>query len=142
MQKLLEDQRKSRYYKEAVNLNLEDQKYLFVLIRLKKKTNIVKIRTKFHDLHSKIRHWKIPKTPWHERIFDLCDIKRVEGENNFLIECHAYTHIRVQFKNIFYNTNIPNILSNHNLIILLLNPFYQRNTILKKTMTPFLFNVR
>jgi hypothetical protein len=38
------DKRKLRCYKEVVNPNLEDQKYLFVLTSLKKRINIAKIR--------------------------------------------------------------------------------------------------
>jgi hypothetical protein len=41
--KELEDKRKLRYYKEVVNPNLEDQKYLSVLTSAKKKINIAKI---------------------------------------------------------------------------------------------------
>jgi hypothetical protein len=41
--KELEDKRKLRYYKEVVNPNLEDQKYLLVLTSAKKKINIAKI---------------------------------------------------------------------------------------------------
>ena len=52
-----------------VNLNLEDQKYLFVLIRLKKKINIVKIRTNSHNLHSETRDLTIPRRAWDEGIF-------------------------------------------------------------------------
>jgi len=66
--KELEDKRKLRYYKEVVNPNLEDQKYLFVLTNIKKRINIAKIRTNSHELHSETWHWTIPKTPWHERI--------------------------------------------------------------------------
>jgi hypothetical protein len=52
--KELEDKRKSRYYKEVVNHNLEDQKYLYVLTIIRKRINIVKIRTNSHELHSEI----------------------------------------------------------------------------------------
>jgi hypothetical protein len=62
--KELEDKRKLRYYKEAVNPNLEDQKYLSVLTSAKKKINIIKIRTNSHKLHSEIGCWTIPKTLW------------------------------------------------------------------------------
>ena len=60
--KELEDKRKLRYYKEVVNPNFEDQKYLFVLTRLKKKINIYKIRTNVHELHNETKHWEIQKT--------------------------------------------------------------------------------
>jgi hypothetical protein len=48
--KELEDKRKLRYYKEVVNPNLEDQKYLFVLTSVRKRINIAKIRTNSHEL--------------------------------------------------------------------------------------------
>ena len=41
--KELEDQRKLRQFKEVINPNLEDQKYLFVLTSVKMKINIAKI---------------------------------------------------------------------------------------------------
>jgi hypothetical protein len=95
------DKRKLRYYKEVVKPNLEDQNYLFVLKIAKKKINIVKTRTNSHQLHNEIGHWTTPKTPWDERICHLCDIKRVEHEKHFILDCPVYTHIRSQFKNIF-----------------------------------------
>jgi hypothetical protein len=112
--KELVDKRKLRYYKEVVSPNLEDPNYLLVLKSAKKKINIVKIRTKSHELHSEIRRWTTPKILWNERIYHLCDTKWVEDENNFLLHCPTYTHIRSQFKNIFHNTNIPNLLSHQN----------------------------
>jgi hypothetical protein len=84
--KELEHKRKLRYYKEVVNPNLEDQKYLSVLTSVKKRINIAKIRTNSHELHSETGHWTIPKTPWQERICHLCDTKRVEDEKHFLLE--------------------------------------------------------
>ena len=48
-EKYLEAKIKLRYYKEFINHTLEDQKYLFVLTSSKKKTNIAKIRTNFHE---------------------------------------------------------------------------------------------
>jgi hypothetical protein len=60
--KELKDKRKLRYYKKAVNHNLEDQKYLSVLTSAKKKINITKIRTNPHELHSETGHWTISKT--------------------------------------------------------------------------------
>jgi hypothetical protein len=112
--KKLEDKRKLRYYKEVVNSNLEDQKYLSVLISAKKKISIAKIRTNSHKLLSEIGRWTIPKTPWDERIWHLCDTKRVEDEKHFLLDFPAYTQIRSQFKNIFHNTDLPNLLSYKN----------------------------
>lgn len=41
--KELEDKRNIRYYKEVINLNLENQKYIFVLTIVNKKNNIAKI---------------------------------------------------------------------------------------------------
>ena len=41
----LEVKKKLRYYKEVINPNLEDQKYLSFLTRPKKKINIAKERT-------------------------------------------------------------------------------------------------
>jgi hypothetical protein len=49
--KELANKRKIRYYKEVVNLNLEDQKYLSILRSAKNKIKIVKIRTNSHKLH-------------------------------------------------------------------------------------------
>jgi hypothetical protein len=134
--KELEDKRKLRYYKEVVNPNLEDQKYLSVLRSAKKKINIAKIRTNSHELHSETGHWTIPKTPWDERICHLCDTKRVEDEKHFLLDFPAYSQIRSQFKNIFHNTDLPNLLSHQNygdLGMLLSMLFEHRNTILKKS---------
>ena len=42
--------RKLRYYKEVINPNLEDQKYLLVVTSSQKKINIAKIRTNSHEL--------------------------------------------------------------------------------------------
>ena len=68
-----------------VNPNIEDQKYLCVLTSVNKRNDIAKIRTNSHELHSETRHWKIPKTPWKERFYHLCDTKRVEDEKHFLL---------------------------------------------------------
>ena len=70
-EKDLEDKRKLRYYKEVINPSLENQKYLSVLTSSKKKTNIGKIRTNSHELHSETSRWAVPKTPWVERIYHL-----------------------------------------------------------------------
>ena len=59
--KVLEVERKLKYYKEVINPNLEDQKYHFVLTSSKKKINIAKIRTNSHELHSEIGCWTIVK---------------------------------------------------------------------------------
>jgi hypothetical protein len=50
--KELEEKRKLRYYKDVINHNLEDKNYLSVLPSVKKKINIAKIRTNYHELHS------------------------------------------------------------------------------------------
>jgi hypothetical protein len=91
--KELEDKRKLIYYKDVVNPNLENQKYLSILTCVKKRINIANLRINYHELHSESGHWKIPKTPWQERICHLCDTKRVEDEKHFLLECHVYTQI-------------------------------------------------
>ena len=57
----LEVTRKLRYYKEVINPNLEDQKYVSILISIEKKTNIAKIRMNSHELQSETKEWKIPK---------------------------------------------------------------------------------
>jgi hypothetical protein len=109
--KELEEKIKLRYYKEAINPNLEDQSYLYVLTSVKKKISLAKIRTNSHELHSKTRHWSIPKIPWDERVCHLCNTKRVEDEKQFLLYCPAYTQIRSQFQNICHTTNLPNFLT-------------------------------
>jgi hypothetical protein len=50
--KALEDNRKLRYYKDVINPIIEDEKYISILTRVKKKTNFAKIRTNSHELHS------------------------------------------------------------------------------------------
>jgi hypothetical protein len=73
--KELEEKRKPRYYKYLINPNLEEQKYL---PSVKKTISIAKIRTNSHELHSETGHWSIPKTPWDERVCNLCDTRKVE----------------------------------------------------------------
>jgi hypothetical protein len=71
-----------------------------------------------------------------ERICHLCDTKRVEDENHFLLECLMYTHIKSQFQNICYNIDLPNLLTHQNygdLGMLLLKLFEHINKILKQT---------
>jgi hypothetical protein len=77
---------KLRYYNDVNNLNLKDQNYLCLLTSVKKNIRIAKIRTNSHYLHSETRHWSIPKKPWHERVCHLCDTKKVEDENHFLLD--------------------------------------------------------
>jgi hypothetical protein len=132
--KELEEKRKLRYYKDVINPNLEDQNYLSVLPSVKKKISIAKIRTNSHELHSETGHWSIPKMPWDERVCHLCDTKKVEDENHFLLDCPAYTHIRSHFQNIYHTTNLPNILTQQkygDLGKLLLMLFEHKNKILK-----------
>ena len=71
-EKDLAAKRKLRCYKEVINPNLEDQKYLSVLNSSKKKINIAKIRTNSHELHSGTGRSKVPRTPWMERFYHLC----------------------------------------------------------------------
>ena len=77
-EKDLETKRKLRYYKEVIDPTLEDQKYLFVLTSSKKNINIAKIRTNSHELHRETGSWRVPKTPWVERIYHLCENKNIE----------------------------------------------------------------
>ena len=77
--------RKLRYYKKVINPNLEDQKYLSVIISSQKEINIAKIRTNSHELHNETRRWSIPKTPRAERVCHLCEFMSVEDENHFLL---------------------------------------------------------
>jgi hypothetical protein len=58
--------------------------------------------------------WTIPKMLWVKRICHLCDTKKVEDENHFLLDCPTYTHIKSQFQNICYNTNLPNLFTHQN----------------------------
>ena len=109
--KELEEKIKLRYYKEAINPNLEDQNYLYVLTSVKKNINIAKIRTNSHKLHSETGHWSIPKMPLDERVCHLCDTKKVEDEKHFLLDCPSYTHTRSHFQNICHTTNHPNHLT-------------------------------
>ena len=67
-----------------------------------------------HELQSETRRWSIPKTPWDERVSHLCDIKRVEDEKHFLLDCSALTHIRSHFCNLCHTTNLPDLLSQQN----------------------------
>ena len=65
--------RKLRYYKEVINHNLENQKYLSAVTSSRKKINIAKIRMNSQEFHSETWRWSIPKTPWEERVFRLCE---------------------------------------------------------------------
>ena len=135
-EKDLEAKIKLRYYKEVINPTLEDQMYLFVLTKSKKKINISKIGTNSHELHSEIGHWEVPKTPWVERIYHLCENMNIEDKNHFLLEFPAYIHIRSQFHKLCSNTDLPIILTRQNyskLERLLSKRFEHRSTILKQT---------
>ena len=85
-EKVLGGKRKLRYYKEVINPNVEDQKYLSTLTSTRNKIHIAKIRTNSHEFHSETGRWKIPKTPWEERICQLCESMSVEDESHFLLE--------------------------------------------------------
>ena len=116
-------------------MNLEYQKYLLVVTSSQKKINIAKIGTSSHQLHSETGCWYIPKTPWVERVFHLCEYMGIEDENHFLLECLAYTHIRYEFHSICDNTNLYNLLTCQNyseLGKLLRKLFEHRDKILKK----------
>ena len=133
-EEILAVKRKLRYYKEVINLNLEDQKYLSIVTSLRKKINIAKIKTNGHELHSGIGHWSIPKIPCAKMGCHLCESMSLEDENHFLLECLSYTYIRSMFHSIFHNTNLYNLLifQNYtNLGKILGNIFEDNNKILK-----------
>jgi hypothetical protein len=98
-------------HQDVINPNLEYQNYLSVFPSVKKKISIAKIRTNSHELYSETRCWSIHKTPWDERLCHLCDTKKDEDENHFLLYCPAYTHIRSHFQNICHTTNLRNLLT-------------------------------
>ena len=117
-----------------MNPNLEDQKYLSVVTSSWKKINIAKIRTNSHELHRETWHCFIPKTPWEERVFHMCESMSIEDENHFLLECLAYTQIRSKFDSICNNINLYNLLTCQNyseLGKLLSKLFKHRNKILR-----------
>ena len=78
---------------------------------VKKKISIAKIITNSHKLHSETGCRSIPKMPWDEKLCHLCDTKKVEDENHFLLDCPQYTEIRSQFQKICHTTNLPNLLT-------------------------------
>ena len=61
--KELEGKMMLRYYKEVINPTLDNENYLSMLISTKKKMNITRIRTNYHELQSETRWWSTPKTP-------------------------------------------------------------------------------
>ena len=71
----------------------EDQKYLPIVTRVNKKIKIVKLRRNSHKLHTERGYLTILKTPSNERKSHLCDTKRVENKNPFLIKCITYNFI-------------------------------------------------
>lgn len=50
----IENKRNSMYYKQFINPKLEYQNYLSIVHCVKKKINIVKIKTNFHELYREI----------------------------------------------------------------------------------------
>ena len=113
---------------------MEDQKYLSIATSSQKKINITKIIMNSHELHRKTRCWSILEIPRAERVFYLCESMSVEDENQFLLECFAYIHIRSEFHSIYYNTKLYNLLTFQNyseLGKLLGKLFEHRNKILK-----------
>ena len=94
-----------------------------------------KIRMNSHELHSEMGRWAVPKTPWVERICHLCENKKIEDENHFLLECPVYTHIKSQFHNLCCNPDLPSLLTCQDYIeleTLLSKLFEHRNTIKTK----------
>ena len=135
-EKDLAAKRKLRYYNEVINPTLKDQKYFSILTSSKKKINIAKIRMNSHELHSETSRWAVPKTPWMERIYHLCENMNIEDENHFLLECPAYNYIRAQFHNLCCNIDLPSLLRCQNyseLGRLLSKLFENRNKILNQT---------
>ena len=65
---------------------MEDHKYLLVVTSSQKKINIAKIRMNSHEFHSETRHWSIPKIPWEERVWHVCESMNIEDENRFLLD--------------------------------------------------------
>lgn len=96
--------------------------------------NIARIKTNSHEFHSETERWSTAKTPWNDRIYQICDAKKVEDENQFLLDFLALTHIHSQFPNIGHTSNILDLLSQpnyNNLGALLSLLFDHRNKILK-----------
>ena len=86
------------------------------------------------ELHSETGRWSIPKTPWAERVCHLRESMSVDDENDFLLECPTYTHIRSEFHSICYNTNFYNLLTcqNYNELGKLFGKLFEyKNKILK-----------
>lgn len=97
-----------------VNPSLEDQKNITILTNIKKKFNIVKIKS-FHLLHSEIGVGQFPQQ--HSSI--ILDTKRVQDEtSHFLLECLAYVQIISQFQNICHGAKLLNLVSHHTFVTL------------------------
>jgi hypothetical protein len=113
--KELENTRKLRYYNEVVNPNLENKKYLYILISIKNKINIAKIRKKTL-IRSTVKRdiGQFAKMLWVKRTCHLCYIMKVEDEKYFLLKCPTYTHIKSHFQNICYNINLIDFLTHQN----------------------------
>lgn len=109
--KELEGKRKLSYCKEVINPTLNNQNYLSVLTSTKKKMNISRIRTNSHELRSETEWWSTPKTPWDDRICQICDTKKVEDETHFPVDCLNLTHIHFQFPIISHTSNLLDLLS-------------------------------
>lgn len=58
----------------------------------RKTLNIPKIKTNSHDLPSEIGYQSIPKTPWVEIVYYLCDTMRIEDEKHSLKLSNLYSH--------------------------------------------------
>ena len=88
--KEMEGKSKLRYYKEVINPTLDNHNYLSMLNNTKSKMNITGIRTNSHELQSDTEQWSTPRTPWDDIIFPICDTKKVEDENNFLLDNNGF----------------------------------------------------
>jgi len=97
---------------------LADNNWISILTTAKKKINIVKIRTNYHDLWRETECWSIPKTPLDETIYHLCDTKQFEDENHFLLGCSTPTHISSHVKNLCHTINLLELLSKKNYSVL------------------------
>lgn len=112
--KELEGKRKLRYYKEVINPTLDNHNYLSMLTSTKNKMDIARIITNSHELWSETWEWSTPKTPWDDRIFQICDTKKVEDEKNFIFDCPVLAHICSHFPIINHTSNLFDFLSKPN----------------------------
>ena len=55
-----------------------------------------------------------PKTPWEDKICQICDTKKAEDEKHFLLDCPTLNHIRSQFPIINHTSNFLDFLSQPN----------------------------